>query len=155
MSTKIIATGTAATAVMSLFSYWLSERTHEQFREPEVLGELLFRAIRGIKKSDSRTIGWSLHLSVGLLFAKVYSYLWQQKTVKPTARGGLLLGGISGAVAIVVWKTVLSVHPCPPKLKFKKYYLQLLPAHVLFGLTAVIVYNALAHRARMQIHKSV
>jgi hypothetical protein len=137
---KIIPVGITATTFMTLYSYILSEMKEEHFKEPEILGKLLQNLMPAIRKEFAKAAGWEIHYLVGLLFAAIYIYLWQVKKIKPTLQNGLLFGGVSGLIAVTVWKAVLKLHPDPPHLKYKRYYLQLIPAHIVFGIAAVASY---------------
>lgn len=125
--------------MMSLFSYQLSKIAGEQFREPQILSALLKRL--GITKHDGTAIdGWLLHYFAGLLFVLVYDQIWKKK-VTPSVASGMALGAISGIVGAETWRKVYEYHPNPPKNNFKQYYVQLIPAHVIFGLFAEIGYK--------------
>ena len=137
----IICTGVIATSAMTLYSYVLSAIRDKDFSEPETLGELVRKLVPIIKKKYTVITGWSAHYLVGIIFAICYIYLWEKKKIKPTVENGLLIGGISGLVAIAVWKTVIAMHPNPPARDYKRYYLQLLPAHLVFGVAASLAYS--------------
>jgi len=96
-----------------------------------------------LNKEEKLITGWAAHYLVGLLFALIYLELWTQGKVKPTLGQTLLLGGVSGILAVAIWKTVFKLHPLPPSLSFNKYYLQLIPAHVVFALFAALGYRLL------------
>ena|ERR1700761_2513151 len=98
-----------------------------------------------LEKEQSQALGWLWHYAVGLLFALVYVELWRKGKLKPDWKTSLWLGGISGVVAVAIWKTTFKLHPLPPSLSFNKYYLQLVPAHVVFAVFAGIGYRALQH----------
>ena len=66
-------------------------------------------------------MGWTLHYLVGLLFAEIYAPLWEKTPMQPNLKNGLILGGISGIAAILVWKFTLEMHPDPVRVNFKKY----------------------------------
>lgn len=139
---KLLASGIAGTSFMSIYSYALSEFRDKNFKEPKVLGELLKRLIPIIKKRYARYDGWVIHYIVGIMFAAAYMYLWETKRITPTIKNGLLLGGLSGIIAIIAWKALLKMHPNPPKLDFKRYYGQLITTHIIFGAFAVIGYRS-------------
>lgn len=128
---------------MTLFSYLVSLADGENFSEPERLGQLAGRLIPKLDKTQSQALGWLGHYGVGLLFALVYVELWRSGKLKPDWKTNLWLGGISGLLAVAVWKTAFKLHPLPPSLSFNKYYLQLVPAHVVFALFAGIGYQIL------------
>lgn len=140
---EILIAGISGTTFMTLFSYLVSEIDDENFSEPERLGQLAQGLLPVLNKQEKQITGWAAHYIVGLLFALVYVDLWSRKRIKPTLKNNLLLGGISGIVAIAIWKTTFKMHPLPPGLSFNKYYLQLVPAHVVFAVFAGIGYNLL------------
>ncbi|NOW97190.1 hypothetical protein [Mucilaginibacter sp. SG564] len=144
MKTKeILASGITGTTFMTLFSYLVSLADGENFSEPERLGQLTGRLIPKLDKQQSQALGWLGHYGVGMLFALVYVELWRRGKLKPDLKTSLWLGGLSGLLAVAVWKTTFKVHPLPPALSFNKYYLQLLPAHLVFAVFAGIGYQIL------------
>jgi hypothetical protein len=52
-----------------------------------------------------------------------------------------VIGALSGAIAVLIWKATFKVHPLPPWIDFKSYYLQLVPAHMVFAVFATITYR--------------
>lgn len=128
---------------MTLFSYLVSLADSENFSEPERLGQLAGRLIPKLDKEQSQVLGWLGHYAVGLLFALVYVELWRKGKLKPDWKTSLWLGGVSGLLAVAIWKSTFKMHPLPPALSFNKYYLQLVPAHVVFALFAGIGYQIL------------
>jgi hypothetical protein len=144
MKTKeILAGGVTGTTFMTLFSYLVSLADGENFSEPERLGQLAGRLIPKLDKQQSQALGWLGHYGVGLLFALVYAELWRRGKLKPDLKTSLWLGGLSGLLAVSVWKTTFKMHPLPPSLSFNKYYLQLVPAHLVFAVFAGIGYQIL------------
>jgi len=137
---KIAVAGVTGTSFMTLFSYLVSVIEKENFSEPEHLGTLIHRLLPGTKKLN-QVQGWAAHYAVGLLFATVFTELWERQKAKPSLKNALLLGGISGALAVGVWKLTFKLHPAPPWIKYTKYYAQLVPAHVVFALFATISYR--------------
>lgn len=144
MKTKeIFISGVAGTTFMTLFSYLVSLADGENFSEPERLGQLAGRLIPQMDKTQSQALGWLGHYAVGLLFALVYVELWRRGKLKPDWKTNLWLGGISGLLAVGIWKATFKMHPLPPSLSFNKYYLQLVPAHIVFAIFAGIGYQIL------------
>ena len=80
---------------------------------------------------------------MGLLFEIIYVSLWANKKLKPSIKNNLLMGVISGVVAIALWKITFKMHPLPPRLNFNKFYAQLVPAHVVFCVVSGLTYNLL------------
>lgn len=138
---EVLIPGTTGTTFMTLFSYLVSLAEGENFSEPERLGQLAGRLLPKLDEEQSQALGWLGHYGVGLLFALVYVELWRSGKLRPDWKTSLWVGGISGLVAVAIWKSTFKMHPLPPKLNFDKYYLQLVPAHVVFALFAGIGYR--------------
>ena len=134
-------TGVSGTTFMTLFSYLVSLAVEENFSEPERLGQLAHRLIPKLDEEQSQALGWLGHYAVGLLFAMVYVELWRSGKLKPDWKTGLWLGGLSGLLAVAVWKAAFKAHPLPPSLRFNAYYRQLVPAHIVFALFAGLGYQ--------------
>ncbi len=137
----------AGTTVMTLFSYILSEITKEDFSEPKHLSTMIDRLAPGTPKSWARVAGWGAHYAVGVLFASVYRQLWLKGKIRPSVAAGAVLGIISGAIAVLIWKSTFKIHPLPPWINYNKFYLQLVPAHTVFAVTATIAYRLMAMRS--------
>jgi hypothetical protein len=148
---EILVAGVSGTTFMTAFSYAISAVEKENFSEPERLGQLAHRLLPTISKKENQLIGWSAHYGVGLLFSTAYDWLWANKRVKPSFKNNLVLGGISGVVAVAIWKTTFKMHPLPPGLSFNKYYLQLVPAHIVFAVFAGLAYGLLSTPAKKEI----
>jgi Na+/proline symporter len=138
---KIVLSGIMGTNVMTLFSYLISALAKENFSEPEHLSTMINRLAPGISKKWLKVAGWGAHYAVGILFAAVYAELWENGTIKPSVRNGLVIGALSGAIAVLIWKATFKAHPLPPWIDFKNYYLQLVPAHMVFAVFATITYR--------------
>lgn len=138
---KILLATLIGTSVMTLFSYAMSEAFRKLFKEPVLLNLLVDRAgIAEIHDSRRNLLGWVLHFLVGLTFVILYDRIWAWTELEPSWTTGLIFGAISGITGILAWMTMFALHPHEPRIDFKKYYLQLFFAHVLFGLGATAVY---------------
>ena len=51
-------------------------------------------------------------LCLGIIWVISYQFIYSH--TKPTAKRGLILGGASGLIGIIVWDSVLQLHPKPP-----------------------------------------
>lgn len=128
---------------MTLFSYMVSIAENENYSEAERLGQLIHNLYPILNKREKLVAGWVAHYLVGLAFATAYVQLWEKKKLKPSFKNNLIIGGISGLVAVGIWKLTFKMHPLPPRLNFNKYYLQLVPAHVVFGIFSGLGYMTL------------
>ena len=138
----IIKSAIAGTSAMTLFSYLISEKKEENFREPLVLADLISRLSPKIRKSDAALEGWALHYFTGYGFSYVYDKIWRSGKVKPSLLSGVLLGAASGAAGILVWKVVFKLHPNAPTKNLKKYFGHLVLAHMVFGAFASLGYRS-------------
>ena len=130
---------------MTLFSYSMGFVRKKNFREPELLNELLKRLD---PKSTLITLpfaGWFIHYLVGLLFIFLYQLFWHFSGSQPTLTNGILLGALNGIVGILGWQFTFYVHPNPPQIDFKEYYIQLFFAHIIFGASASIAFSSLTN----------
>jgi hypothetical protein len=141
---KAAITGIGGTTVMTASSYLMSLLADENFREPEHLEVLIGRLAPHLSKKAKVLAGWGAHFAMGFVFASVYVELWESKKVKHNLRNGLLLGLISGVLGFLIWKATFKVHPLTPWINFDHYYLQRIPAHVVFAVGATITYRLLA-----------
>jgi len=136
---NILLAATVGTSAMSMFSYLVSRKKNKDFREPRLLGKMVYRAVPEIKRKDSKAVGWILHCSTGLAFTIVYKILLEQTKLKSNVPDGIVLGLVNGVVAVGIWKTVFSLHPDPPQIKFEDFYGHLILAHVVFATSTLCV----------------
>lgn len=137
----IITSATTGILCMSLFSYVLSIRKNKQFKEPEILGILINRLLDRKNRTLSHIGGWAIHYFVGLLFTTTYDMIWKSTRVKPVLSHSIALGAFSGLVGILGWNVTLRVHPRPPKIDIKRFFFQLLIAHIIFAVFAAEGYK--------------
>jgi hypothetical protein len=138
---KILTSAIVGTSAMTLFSYLISESKSKNFREPEVLGQLIKRLPESCSKESAQISGWCTHYAVGILFVVFYNELWKQKKINPSLTSGALLGAASGFAGIIAWKSTFEVHPNPPAKNLKKYFGHLIIAHIVFGIFSSINYK--------------
>jgi hypothetical protein len=140
---KMFNSAMLATSAMTAFSYMFSYLLKNNTREPELLGEMIRRLFPVMSKPNARAGGWAAHYAVGLLFAELYGQIWERTAVKATVKSGLVFGGLSGIAAILIWKFTLETHPLAPAVDFKHFAINLLLAHLVFGIFAAIGYRRL------------
>lgn len=140
---KSTITALSATSLMTASSYLMSEIFGENFREPQHLATMIGRLAPGLSKHARTIAGWGAHFAMGLVFASVYVELWETRKIKHTIFNGIVLGVLSGILGLFIWKGTFKAHPLPPWLNFGKYYLQRIPVHVVFAVTATVTYRLL------------
>ena len=125
------------TAAMTLFSYFLSGKKDKEFKEPKLLGKMVNRAFPSLGKTPSEIAGWMMHGSMGVIFAFTYRELIEKIQFRGDLSDDIFIGAVNGVAGIVIWKTVFSLHPDPPKIHFTSFYQHLILAHIIFSTTAL------------------
>lgn len=141
ITNKVLSGTIIGTSIMTLFSYYLSGKLNNQFKEPVLLNKLL-RATYLFKNSGKNSpTGWVLHYFIGAVFTIGSHLFWKTARIKPSLQSGALLGLMYGVTGIAGWHLIFKLHPNPPMIDLQEYYLHLLAAHVLFGCGTVIGYR--------------
>ena len=141
---KILISSILATAVMTAFSYLVSETFKKLFKEPVLLSFAIGRFHLQLSKSTERVLAWLLHFMIGLLFVVCYHFIWKWDWLDIDFQSSLLLGALSGIIGIISWHFIFEFTNHQPRIAFKQYYLQLFIAHVFFGVTAFFSYLLLS-----------
>ena len=139
---KILFAGIVGTSAMTLFSYLVSDRKNKNFREPELLGQLIERLPIKSSNQSAHITGWGIHYAIGISFMVCYSKIWEPTRSKPTLSSGALLGAVNGLVGVSGWKLMFEAHPNPPAKDLKPFFSHLILAHVVFG-----VFNAIGYKS--------
>jgi hypothetical protein len=138
---RIVVSAVTGTIAMTLYSYILSWSKNKNFKEPKLLGKMIQRLVPFLQRKNARVAGWGMHYLVGLLFAEGYAPFWSEQQQSSNIKTGLILGGLSGLAAILIWKFTLDMHPFPPPVQFLKFAGQLFIAHLVFGMFAAVGYD--------------
>jgi hypothetical protein len=128
---KIAITSLMATGGMTLFSYLLSKVVKKQFLEPALLNQLVF--FRQKQRKEHHATGYLMHYAVGLFFTSLYRWLWKRNPSSQRNSVNLGLGFFNGIIGMMGWQLTFLMPPAPPRVDRKKYHIQLLAAHVVFG----------------------
>ena len=123
-----------ATLIMTGFSYLVSLISKQQFREPELLNQLVTTSLIPLKPYPKNFVGWIIHLVIGYLLALGLLYGWKVLNMSFLfygTMGGLILG----IVGIIGWNIMLKVNPNPPQIARKQFYSHLIFAHIIFSLS--------------------
>ena len=126
------------TSLMTLFSYILSAKKRENFKEPLLLADVEKEALPGILKQYATPAGWITHYSMGIAWATFFELLLKQRIIKSGLNSGFYLGIFSGLTAILIWKLVFKFHPNPPKINYTAFYKQLFFAHIVYSVKVAI-----------------
>ena len=131
-----------ATTLMTIFSYIVSRLRNRQFTEPVLLNRLLcgFGILKEYQLEKS-IAGWIIHYAIGLMFLVIYYFVWSKTSFDPTMSTALILGSFSGIAGIIGWAIIFRIQSVPANIRVSEYYTQLFVAHVIFALTATVVYR--------------
>jgi hypothetical protein len=141
VASQIIFSAIAATSVMTLFSYVVSESARELYKEPVLLTYLLSSFKIEVSAPTKVFLGWFLHYIIGIAFVIVYHLLWFYDIAEISWLAAFLFGAISGVIGILGWILLFEITPKKPNIDFDGYYKQLFAAHIIFGLVAFVVYK--------------
>ena len=134
----------AAISTMTGFSALLSYLLRYELREQILLTQLVYTIKSPTSAKKPKTWnGWAIHFAVGLLFMGFYELAWAYSELVRTLLWSIILGVGMGIVGILGWMAIFRLHPYPPKIHFKLYYVQLLFAHIVFSVTAFWGYTFL------------
>lgn len=81
------------------------------------------------------------HFGAGLGFAFAYFLLWNWGVFDVAMDDAIILGGISGIMAIAVWNGYFYLHHDPPNISLVHYSLALFLAHIIFGIVTVYMFT--------------
>jgi hypothetical protein len=138
---------------MTANSYLMSEIFGENFREPQHLATMIGRLAPKLSRHAVQIAGWGAHYAMGFVFAAIYVELWETRKIKHTIVNGIALGFVSGILGFLIWKATFKAHPLPPWLHFNQYYLQRIPAHIVFAVFATIAYRLIKAREEETLRK--
>lgn len=141
---KTLISAIVGTSAMTLFSCLVSRSMDRNFREPEILDQLIKRLPDQHSGESGKLAGWIIHYTVGIFFVVIYNELWKRKKITPSLTSGAMLGAASGLAGIGGWKVVFDVHPDPPAKNLKRYFGHLMLAHIVFGISSAITYKLIS-----------
>lgn len=135
---QIIVVGIYATVAMTAFSYIFSYVFKGNFKEPQLLNYLLDKSPT-VRLSICREHinGWLIHFSIGCFFVMVFKILHSLYAIPVTLQTGVIFGLLAGLVGMVVWHFLFYLHPHPPRIKKVGFYIQLVIAHLIFGIVMI------------------
>lgn len=93
--------------------------------------------------------GYAAHYGIGVMFMFLYYTLWRYEIVKPDLIGGIFLGAAGGVVAIIFWYWFFVIHPNPPAVPLRGYFINVFLAHFVFALSGIVAFNLISAMLRM------
>jgi len=140
---KVLIAAVFGTMVMTSFSYIISELLHKQFKEPILIKTVLTGFHLKMGSTTKQITAWVIHFAIGILFVFIYDIIWKYKVLDFSFSVALFLGAVSGLIGILGWRLLFEATPFIQSSKwyFLLYYTQLLIAHILFALSAFLIYT--------------
>lgn len=137
----ILSIGLIATLAMTAFSYAMSYFTNCKLKEPQLLNILINRtSATHLSLDKEHVVGWALHILVGMLFVGTFVILHALFNFSISLLTGVVFGFSAGLVGVCFWSITFYLHPNPPAINRTIYYIQLIPAHILFGITMIALF---------------
>lgn len=131
-----------STLGMTAFSYLWGYVSGNQFREPELLNQLVATSSIPVNPHKKGLTGWLIHLVLGFFFGliliQVYNYLYWNILFHFVISTGIVLG----ILGVLGWHIMFSLNPNPPGIKLTNFYLQLIVAHIVFTAIFIILLNS-------------
>ncbi len=142
--TTFIIIALASVGVMTLFSSLWSHLANKQFREPNLLAEILTKdPISPPEEASQKAMGWTIHITLGLCFVFIYEILWESLDVQRNIFWALLFGICMGMVGIAGWWLLFRLKSYSANFDYKQFYIHIFFAHIIFSLTALLVFNVM------------
>lgn len=137
---KIAIAAFSATNVMTTFSYLLSAKFKELFKNPVMMDFLLEGIGVKLKGKWHKAGGWIAHYIIGFAFVICYEAVWRYTTVQFGFLSGVVFGVLSGLFGILCWRAIYltSIHD---DVSRRSYYIQLFFGHILFACVVVIAFK--------------
>ena len=133
---RILIPALVGTSAMTLFSYLISNTNNKNFREPEILGQLIVRLPKNVSIDYAQIAGWFMHYAIGTIFMVFYYVMWKHKIIKPTLTGGYKRTCWYHCLEGYVWSAYQSVSK-----QSKSLFWSSILALVVFGIFCAITYK--------------
>lgn len=136
---QVIIAGISGTILMTAFSYIIARIKSQQFKEPKLLNMILRRStLDQMNPSNNSIIGWVLHFSIGIILMTLFYILHLTFSFNISFLSIFIYGVFAGILSILSWHLMFLISANSLDISLKEFYIQLLIAHILFALGAVI-----------------
>ncbi|WP_285010804.1 hypothetical protein [Pedobacter faecalis] len=142
-ASQIILTGVGGTTAMTAGSELMSLMMKDNYSEPDHLEKMISRLAPFLSSNAKKIAGWGAHYAMGFVFAAVFVELWQTGRIKCTFKDALVLGAVAGVFGLLIWKGTFKLHPLPPRQHYVDFYIQRIPAHIVYTVFAALTYRFL------------
>ncbi|WP_296622170.1 hypothetical protein [Marivirga sp.] len=141
-----IISGFVGTIAMTIVMYLYGNLTKKKTKVVHILGLMMTGnlALSKEQKTKILTTGSIAHLFIGILFSFAYFLLWNWGVFNISTFDSIIVGALSGVLAIIVWKSYFNVYRKPPRVPLPHYFTALFISHIVFGLVTVSVFNLIS-----------
>lgn len=140
---QILIVSIASTSAMTLFKYAITTKHREIYKEAVLLTYLFSQLKFGMSIGSKKTLGWLTHFSIGFFFVLSYHLLWRYKILDFSVISSLFLGIVSGTTGVLCMAIIFKIIKYTLTIDFKRYYLKMFIAYLIFTLYASSTYYIL------------
>lgn len=132
----IFCAGILGTTIMTGFSHVVELLSGNKFNEAHLLNQLIdLSKIFKRNVKHNYFLGWLIHFGIGISMAAIIYVFYSCIHYSDVIWTGLIFGFILGIVGVGGWSMIISSHNDPPKINWTYFFLQLILAHMIFGIT--------------------
>lgn len=144
--------GLVGTLGMTMVMYLYAATTGRFTKVIHLLGSMLAGDPNFEKpEKNSLILGTLGHFGVGVIFSFAYFLLWNWGIFQINLTDSVLIGAASGFVAIVVWKSYLTLYRQAPTISQTHYFIALFLAHLVFGMISVNVFQIITENPELRL----
>jgi hypothetical protein len=151
----LVLAGFAGTLLMTFFMYLIGFLWGKRL---DVIGFLGLFIFKGRNDSTPKGIillaGTILHFLTGIIYAYVYSALWNADIGKPNFFFSIIFGIASGLFAILVWNILIFLNSNFLNIPVKAFTISLFFTHIIFSFVVFYTYLFL-ERYPLPLHQSL
>jgi|SRR5690554_1724222 len=142
----VFISGIGGAAFMSLFLRLINDYFSHGVRVSLILGQVVHHYFNGqpfYHLRHKNKYGQIIHMSVGILFAYCYTWLWSRGIGGPTALDTLIFGLVNGLVGMIGWFAFLQLTYEPEQVNKKIFFPIIVIAHLVFAFGVTCIYFSL------------
>ena len=149
----IVFAGLTGTLLMTLFMNLMSYLSKNGMTMHKVLTTMLTFGVtyKGDLPQQRRAAitGYVAHYSIGVMFMCLYYILWVYGVGAPDLVSGIGFGAAGGIISIAFWYWFFVIHPNPPSVPLRPYFVNVFLAHFVYALGAIGAFNFFNAAAQM------
>lgn len=151
-----IVSGFAGTFAMTIVMYLYGSLTKKKTKVVHILGLMMTGNLALCKEQKTKILatGSIAHVFIGVLFSFSYFLLWNWGVFNISTFDSIIIGALSGILAIIVWKSYFTVYRKPPRVPLDHYFTALFISHIIFGMVTVSMFSIISNNPQFwfQIH---